>query len=62
MRGHPSRAVLLLQSWVSCEGEDSSAGCPVPLDAVPWMCAAWAGVGASLGCGSAVIALACSRR
>lgn len=26
-------AVLLyLQPWVSCEGEDSSAGCPVPAE------------------------------
>ena len=28
---------VFLQPWASCEEEDSSAGCPVPPEAAPYM-------------------------
>lgn len=54
--------ILVLQPWMSCEGEDSSPGCPVPAEAVPWMYAAWAGVLVSLVVGIGIVSLVRARR
>lgn len=34
--------LLFWQPWVSCEGEDSSAGCQVPAELLGWTYAGWA--------------------
>lgn len=53
--------VLFLQPWVSCEDDDSSAGCPVPAELVGWTYAGWA-LTLAMIVGGALLAVRASRR
>ena len=54
--------VVLWQPWASCAGEDSSAGCPVSADAVPFMYAALVAALVSAVAGAVVLAAGRARR